>query len=116
MTNLNELTEVKMKNGRYSLIRVSDGCGDSGPKLVSLMAPEGGATYHHELIPAGPNGLIKKGCWIDCGSITARSFAHQDSWTCTPIVEFLEIKKDKKGDTIYIRFKTLNSEYEVKSF
>lgn len=116
MSDLKELTEVQMKNGLYSLTRIRDGMGDSGSRLVSLIPPEGGAVYYQDLIIAGPNGFIKKGCWLECGSITARSYSVQDFWFCTPIKEFLEIKKDADNEIIYVRFSSQNSEYEVKSF
>jgi hypothetical protein len=50
------------------------------------------------------------GCSILVGSVTARTYANQDYWLTTPVVEILEEIKDE--DNHYIRFMTENSEYE----
>lgn len=54
------------------------------------------------------------GCSFLVGSVTARSFSSQDFWLTTKVTEILEEKRDDKGNLEYIRFKTENSEYEVR--
>lgn len=115
MKNLKKIKSIKMRKGRYSLRRVRDGAGDSGMLLQSYKEPKG-AKYHSDLVPDGENGELKIGNWVECGSPYARTYSAQDFWRCTPIKEFLEIKKDENGEVIYVRFMTRNSEYEVESF
>jgi hypothetical protein len=50
------------------------------------------------------------GWQLQVGSIVGRTYAHQDYWHCTEVTEILEERED------YIRFRTLNSEYEWKTF
>ena len=109
-----DVEQIQLKSGRYSLTRTRDGAGDSGPKLISLNEPED-AEFHSDLVQEGGMGLLKKGNWVECGSITASSFG-SDWFSCTPITRFLEIEKDEKGEVIRVLFKTLNSEYEVRVF
>ena len=107
------MDSIQLKSGKYSLIRTADGAGDSGPVLTSLHEPED-AKYHSDLKKEGENGFLKVGNWVECGSLIARSYSTQDWWRCTPIKEFLEVKKDDNDEVIYVRFSTQNSEYEVK--
>jgi hypothetical protein len=93
---------IKLKRGRYSLRRVRDGMGDSGHMLRAL-DPKTAEQV-------GENGDIAIGCAVQCGSIYARSYQHQDWWLTTPITEILEISDDKD----YVKFKTGNSLYELK--
>lgn len=86
----------------YFLKRVvpDDSAGDSGQMSEALrFKAEGG---YPEVISDRP--LI--GCCMRVGSHYARTFQHQDYWTTTPVTEIVEDRDD------FVRFKTLNSEYE----
>ena len=85
----------------YSLRRLRDGEGDSGP-VSTLFWEEGGELKFEKF--AKP----RVGVCIQVGSITARTMSWQDWWQTTYITEILEEKKD------YIKFKTGNSTYEWK--
>lgn len=110
---MKDINEIQLKSGIYSLIRTSDGAGDRGPRLISLHEPEGAKT-HGDLKKEGANGLLKKGNWVECGSITPRSYAYQDWFRCTPIQRFIEVERDDNDEVIRVLFRTLNSEYEVR--
>jgi hypothetical protein len=110
-----DVEQIQLKAGTYNLQRTRDGAGDSGPSLISLSVPEG-ARYHSDLVQEGGMGLLKKGNWVECGSIFPQSFSSSDWFRCTPITRFLEIEKDDDGEVIRVLFRTQNSEYEVKVF
>lgn len=110
LDQIDTLETIQLKCGKYSLTRTRDGAGDSGIMLSSLQEPEG-ATTHNQLIPEGESGLLKKGNWVEVGSLSSRSF-----FRCTPITRFIEMDKDDNGEVTRVLFKTLNSEYEVRVF
>lgn len=109
MKSLDSLQEVQLKDGWYNLVRTRDGAGECGPKLASLNQPED-AKSHSDLIEEGPNGLLKKGNWVECSSASM----DRGWFRCTQITKFIEIEKDSDGDVIRVLFRTLNSEYEVR--
>lgn len=82
------------------LRRISDNAGDAGARS--------------EAIAWNPDGSFKEivgrrptiGCSMLVGSVTARTYHHQDFWLTTVVTEILEDRDD------YVRFKTENSEYE----
>lgn len=78
---------------RYALYRESDGAGDSGPMCQILDYNEGGHPVPDETRP-------RVGFGVRVGSEYARSYAAQDWWQCTPVVEIL----DESETTM--RFKT----------
>lgn len=88
----------------FHLRRVKDGRGDSGSRSESISWTSEGKFDKidgHE--PKIGNSML-------VGSITARSYSHQDYWLTTPIIEILE---EIKNDNVqYVRFSTENSEYE----
>jgi hypothetical protein len=87
---------------RYSLIRETDGAGDSGPMCEILdfesYKPIPGETYP------------RVGCGVRVGSYYARTYSGQDWWQTSPITEILEESVDRDGYRI-VRFKTRNSVY-----
>lgn len=88
----------------FHLRRVSDGSGDSGSRSESISwTSKGGFKNIDGHIPKVGNSML-------IGSITARSYTHQDYWLTTPVIEILE--EIKNDDVHYIRFSTENSEYE----
>ena len=87
---------------RYSLVRVHDGVGDSGP-MCQILDQENYQPIEGETRP-------RVGCGVRVGSYYARTYAMQDRWQTTPVLEILEERED------YIKFKTRNSEYEWKTF
>jgi len=97
------ISKLKLKQGKYSVVRISDNSGDSGPILMSL--DENGDQV-------GDNGELHVGCNVQCGSIYARTFQQQDYWLTTEITEIFDVNEDKT----YAKFKTKNSLYEVESF
>ena len=92
---------IKLKPGRYSLVRDRDGAGDSGHMLV----PFNWDTRKE----VGENGTLQVGMGLKCGSMYARTFG-SDWWLTTPITEILERSETK------VRFRTGNSTYTVESF
>ena len=70
---------VRFKGGPFSLVRSRDDKGDSGQMLISI------DPQTQEKV--GANGEIWEGCWIRCGSVTARSYEAQDWWMCTPLLK-----------------------------
>ena len=96
---------IELQQGNYKLKRVSDGAGDCGPMLFGFGLDEGG----NDIINT-PNGSIKVGFAVECGSVYARTTSWQDYWMTTPITEILEINDDKS----FVRFKTKNSEYTIE--
>lgn len=79
----------------FSLIRESDGTGDSGPmSTIYRYNPATGQIERlHESKP-------KVGYSIMVGSFMARTYALQDYWQTTEITEILEEKDE------YVKFKT----------
>ena len=88
----------------FHLRRTKDGSGDSGSRSESISwTSEGKFDKIDGYIPKIGNSML-------VGSITARSYSHQDYWLTTPVIEILE---EIKNDNVhYIRFSTENSEYE----
>jgi hypothetical protein len=82
------------------LFRVSDGKGDMGARSECIAWNEDGT--FKEIVGRRP----VVGCSMLVGSVTARTYQHQDYWLTTPVTEILEERED------YVRFKTENSEYE----
>lgn len=88
----------------YSLVRVSDGAGDSGSmSTIFYIGEDDNIKYEQNTKP-------RIGASIKVGSLYSRTYSLQDYWSTTPVTEILEEKED------YIRFKTKNSEYEWKVF
>ena len=87
---------------RYSLMRLSDGRGDSGPMCL-ILDPKTGS-----VVPEVTRPML--GHAVRVGSFYGRSYSGQDWWQCTPITEILEERED------YIKFRTTNSVYEWKTF
>lgn len=54
------------------------------------------------------------GCSLLVGSITARSYSDSDFWLTTPVTEIVEDNRYEDGSINFIRFKTKNSEYELR--
>lgn len=92
------MKEVKLQGGKYSLRRDSDQAGDSGPMLISVDP----GSWKTE----SDNGIIMVGMAIRCGSINGRTFASQDWWQTTAVVEILEVVKDEEDEAIQVRFIT----------
>lgn len=82
------------------LRRISDGAGDMGARSEAIAWDENGR--FKEVVGRRP----VVGCSMLVGSVTARTYQHQDYWLTTPVTEILEERED------YVRFKTGNSEYE----
>jgi hypothetical protein len=82
--------------------------GDSGPMSMFIPVTEDGKRYNFDAVEH--NARPRVGGSIRVGSITGRTFAAQDWWQTSLITEILEERED------YVRFKTLNSEYEWERF
>ena len=87
-----------------SLIRTRDGAGDSGGMSTIFRIGE-----DTKEIITEENQKPRVGWGIMVGSNFARSYSEKDWWGTTEVTEILE----DKGD--YVRFKTLNSEYEWRA-
>lgn len=87
---------------RYSLIRETDGVGDSG-SMCEILDFESYKPIPGETYP-------RVGCGVRVGSPYARSYSAQDWWQTSPITEILEESVDRDGYRI-VRFKTRNSVY-----
>lgn len=92
---------------RYSLVRESDGAGDSGPMCQILDAESGQ--------PIPDRDYPEIGCGIRVGSPYGRTYSAQDYWQTTPIVGILEETINDQGFWT-VRFKTKNSTYTWKEF
>ncbi len=82
------------------LRRISDDAGDMGARSEAIAWNEDGS--FKEIVGRRP----VVGCSMLVGSVTARTYQHQDYWLTTPVTEILEERED------YVKFKTGNSEYE----
>lgn len=82
-----------------TLRRISDGAGDSG--IVSQAIEWNEDRTFKQVVSNKP----VVGCSFLVGSLTARSFSHQDYWLTTVVTEILEETNE------FVRFKTTNSEY-----
>jgi len=82
-----------------TLKRITDGAGDQGARSEALKINKEGKL---EIISNRP--IL--GCAMLVGSVTARSYQHQDYWLTTYITEIIEEKED------YVKFRTGNSIYE----
>jgi hypothetical protein len=94
----------------YSLRRVRDGAGDSGPMSLAITPTVDMDTNKVVDVQYEHGARPRIGSAMRVGSIAGRTFAAQDWWQTTLITEILEDKDD------YVRFKTGNSEYEWKTF
>lgn len=96
----------------YILRRVSDGAGDSGPLCQFFKYKvEGGQLFKDYIKSEVP----VVGASVLVGSLFTRTYSRQDYWQTTEVTEIIEdeIRHDDEGDEYrYVRFKTLNSEYE----
>lgn len=97
----------------YSLRRIRDGAGDSGPMsdAVTPIWDEKGKLVDKII---EHNAAPKVGAAMVVGSPYARSYSRQDWWQTTPVTEILEERTEDDGSK-YVRFKTGNSEYEWTS-
>lgn len=82
------------------LRRITDNAGDQGARSEAIAWNEDGT--FKEVVSNRPT----VGCSMLVGSVTARSYSHQDYWLTTPVTEILE----DRGN--YVKFKTGNSVYE----
>ena len=95
---------------RYSLKRTRDGAGDSGMMSKAIVP-----TFDHDSgkvidIQEEENARPRLGVAMRVGTPFSRSYANQDYWTTTVIVEILEESEH------YVKFRTGNSVYEWKEF
>lgn len=95
---------------RYSLkkLNVNWYVGDSGPMSMFIPVTADGRLYDYDGVEH--NAKPRVGGSIRVGSIYARSYQAQDWWQTSLITEILEERED------YVRFRTLNSEYEWRMF
>lgn len=101
---------------KYSLQRTRDGRGDSGPMsdAYTLIYDAAGKLVNYTV---EHNAEPKVGVVMRVGTMFARSYSAQDWWQTTLVTEILERRPNpKEPESIYIRFKTGNSEYEWQSF
>lgn len=82
--------------------------GDSG--ALSMFIPVAADGKHYDIENVEHNARPRVGGSIRVGSITGRTYAPQDWWQTSLITEILEERED------YVRFRTLNSEYEWRRF
>ena len=87
---------------RYSLVRVHDGVGDSGP-MCQILDSENYMPIEGETRP-------RVGCGVRVGSYYGRSYSMQDWWQTSPVTEIIEEDDD------YMKFRTRNSEYIRKTY
>ena len=92
---------------RYSLVRVGDGIGDSGPMCEILDAE------NYQPIPDVTYPRV--GCGVRVGSIYGRSYSSQDWWQTSPVIEIVEETIDDEGYWT-VKFKTRSSTYTWKEF
>jgi len=104
----------------YSLYRVSDGMGDSGPMSMALWPSDNteAENYHISGVEYEHSARPRVGVAMRVGSIGVRTFL-QDWWQTTLITEITDEWKDTtaNGDEVEcVRFKTGNSTYIWKKF
>jgi hypothetical protein len=92
---------------RYSLIRESDGVGDSGPMCQILDAES------YQPIPDADYPRV--GCGVRVGSPYGRTYSAQDYWQTSPVTEILEETINDQGYWT-VKFKTRSSVYTWKEF
>lgn len=92
---------------KYSLVRESDGAGDSGPMCEIL----DGTTYK----PIEGETYPRVGCGVRVGSPYARSYVSQDWWQTSPITEIIKEYINDEGYWTVV-FKTRSSVYTWKEF
>lgn len=85
---------------RYSLRRERDGAGDSGPMSQGIRFMDHGGYLIED------NARPRIGYAMRVGSLYGRTYAAQDWWQTTIIIEILE------DTTHFVRFRTDNSVYE----
>lgn len=88
---------------KYSLYKLDGRGGDSGPMSMLLY-------YEGEELKFENNARPRIGAAIRVGSIAGRTYAAQDWWQTSLIEEILEERED------YVKFRTINSIYEWKTF
>lgn len=86
----------------YSLSRIPDKAGDSGPMSQALRVVDG------EIENGGVRPLV--GYVMRVGTFMARTYEQQDYWTTTVVQEILEERDN------YVKFRTSNSVYEWEKF
>lgn len=102
---------------KYSLKRTRDGAGDSGPMSDAYTPIYDADTGKLVNYTTEHNSEPRVGVVMRVGSMFARSYSAQDWWQTTLITEILERRVDPKDpESVYVRFKTGNSEYEWQSF
>ena len=84
----------------YSLKRLEDGAGDSGPMSESIEWKENG----DHIITPDSRPIV--GQSMKVGSYTSRSYSSQDWWLTTPVSIILDEQEN------LVTFKTGNSVYE----
>jgi hypothetical protein len=55
------------------------------------------------------------GCSLLVGSVTARSYSSQDYWLTSKVTEVLEERRNSDGMMEFVKFKTENSIYELRT-
>jgi hypothetical protein len=104
-------TKVILKRGHYSLRRIRDGAGDSGPMFLAVNNKE--SLKQKTLVYYKIPGTIKVGSSVRCGTPFTRSHQEQDYWHTTQVKQILTVNKDRTE----VKFKTMNgSTYIAKSF
>lgn len=92
---------------RYSLIRESDGTGDSGP-MCQILDEKSYQPIPNETYP-------RVGCGVRVGSYYGRTYSAQDWWQTSPVTEIIEETVDEDGYRS-MKFKTRSSVYNWKEF
>jgi hypothetical protein len=92
---------------RYSLVRDSDGSGDSGLMCEILDAES------YKPIPDVTYPRI--GCGVRVGSLNARTYTGQDWWQTSPVTEIIQETINDEGYWT-VKFKTRSSTYTWKEF
>lgn len=92
---------------RYSLVRASDGAGDSGP-MCQILDAEGYNPIPGEVYP-------RVGCGVRVGSYIGRTYSMQDWWQTSPVTEITDEWIDENGFS-HVRFKTRSSTYHWSEF
>lgn len=82
----------------YTLKRLSDGHGSSGPASVGIRDVEGSLVFEGHCRPA-------EGLWMRVGTPNSTSFEDHDWWQTSKVREVLEESRDS------VRFKTAFDEY-----
>lgn len=92
---------------RYSLFREDGRVGDSGP-MCQILDSESYTPIPDVTYP-------RVGCGVRVGSYTGRTYARQDWWQTSPVLEILEESVDDQGHRT-VKFKTRSSVYIWEEF